>query len=197
MTGIQLKGCNRRFALIVFIASAFLLKMAKAGEPVCETSKAKIRPYGAISKTVCVLNNVAVREVVNMNGQAVLSDKQLIQEDIDQGGAIRLYSSGEFDPQTGCAPRMYLLDMRGGKVRTISFGVKNACTDFGWASWGEKRSVISLKKNVSFIYENGKLTPPKAGEQLWKAIEPPHSGPGLKVEDAVPFVEELAVPAGN
>jgi hypothetical protein len=182
----------------IFSAISFIFSgVACSAETVCETSKAKNKPYGLVSKTVCVSNKVAVRETINLNGVAVLSDKQLFQEEIDQGGAVRLYSSGEFDPATGCAPRMYLLDMRGGKVRAIAFGVKNACNEFGWASWGDKRSVISLKKNVSFVYENGKLTPPKAGPQLWKAIEPPHAGPGLKEEDAVPFVQELALPAGN
>lgn len=188
---------NVILAAALFCTSFLLLASAAAAEPVCEVSKARKRPYGLISKTVCVLNNVAVREAINLNGKAVLSDKQLIQEEIGQAGALRIYSSGESDPTTGCAPRLYLLDMRGGKVRAMAFGVKNACNEFSWASWGDKRSVIALKKNVSFVYENGKLIPPKAGGQLWKAIEPPHAGSGLKEEDAVPFVRELALPEGN
>jgi hypothetical protein len=170
---------------------------ASVPQALCETSKPKARPYGDVSKTTCVTNNVAVRETINLNGRAILSDKQLIQDDINQGGSIRIYSSGGFDPVTGCAPRLYLLDMREGKSRAMAFGIKGACNEFAWASWGDKRSVIALKKNVSFIYENGKLTPPKAGEQLWKSIEPPHAGPGLKMEDALPFVEELPLPPAN
>jgi hypothetical protein len=182
---------------VIVAVFALTSTAACSGEPVCETSKPKARPYGDVSKTTCVTNNVAVRETINLNGRAILSDKQLIQDDINQGGSIRIYSSGGFDPVTGCAPRLYLLDMREGKSRAMAFGIKGACNEFAWASWGDKRSVIALKKNVAFIYENGKLTPPKAGEQLWKSIEPPHAGSGLKMEDAVPFVEELPLPLAN
>ena len=69
-----------------------------------------------------------------------------------------------------------------------------ACNEFHWASWGEKRSVIALKNNVSFVYENGKITPPASGQKLWKAIEPPHAGSGLAEEDAIGFAEDVPLP---
>jgi hypothetical protein len=75
----------------------------------------------------------------------------------------------------------------------IAFGVKKACNEFQWASWGEKRSVVALKNNVKFVYENGTVKLPKAGETLWNAIEPPHAGPGLSEEEAIPFAEELPI----
>lgn len=160
----------------------------------CETSKPKTKSFGVISRTSCTENDIAVRETINLNGVAVLSDKQLFQEDLSNDGAMRVYLSGSSNSSTGCAPKLYLLDMRSQPAKAFSFGVKNACNEFHWASWGEKRSVIALKKNVSFVYENGRITLPPAGEKLWKSIEPPHAGPGLKEEDAVPFVEELRLP---
>lgn len=51
-----------------------------------------------------------------------------------------------------------------------------------------------VKKNVSFVYENGKIVLPAQGEKLRNSIEPPHAGPGFKMEDAIPFAEELALP---
>lgn len=160
----------------------------------CETSKPRAKPFGLISKTSCTVDGVAKRETINLNGVAVLSDKQLFQEDVNKDSSIRVYTSGASNPSTGCAPRLYLLDMRSQPVKVFSLGVKNACNEFHWASWGEKRSVIALKKNVSFVYENGKLTPPPAGAKLWNDIEAPHAGEGLKEEDAIPFVEELKLP---
>jgi hypothetical protein len=81
-------------------------------------------------------------------------------------------------------------------VKVFAFGVKTACNEFHWASWGKNRSVIALKKNVEFVYENGKLIPPKAGEKLFNSIEPPHSsrGGGMNEESAIPFVEEVSSP---
>jgi len=79
-------------------------------------------------------------------------------------------------------------------IKVTAFGVKKACNEFHWASWGEKRSVVALKSNVRFAYENGKMTSPEGGEKLWKSIEPPHAGAGLSLEDAVPFVEDVPLP---
>lgn len=79
-------------------------------------------------------------------------------------------------------------------VKVTAFGVKKACNEFHWASWNEKRSVLSLKNNVKFVYENGKMTLPASGEKLWKAIEPPHAGAGLDLQDAVAFSEDVPLP---
>ncbi len=43
----------------------------------------------------------------------------------------------------------------------IQFGVKNACNEFDWTSWGEKNSVIALKTYVCFTYKDGRMILPK------------------------------------
>ena len=85
---------------------------------------------------------------------------------------------------------MYLIDLTGHKPRVFAFGVKNACAEYHWASWGKKRSVIAIKENIRFTYSNGKLTPP-----------PSDFGDGIPLvrrysEDQRnwPFVEELPIP---
>lgn len=113
-----------------------------SAEPSCETSKAKTRTFGLISKTVCENGRETVKESVNLNGQPVLSDVQFFQEELGFDGSVRVYTSGAPSPLTGCAPRLYLLDMRHKPAKVFSFGIKNACNEFSWASWGDKRSVI-------------------------------------------------------
>ena len=54
--------------------------------------------------------------------------------------------------------------------------------------------MLSLKDNVKFVYENGKMTLPASGEKLWQAIEPPHAGAGLDLQDAVAFSEDVPMP---
>lgn len=157
----------------------------------CESSKPKTKPYGVVFKTECTVDGIAVRDSINLNGAPVLSDVRLYSEDANKTGSIRIYTSGANNPSTGCAPKLYLLDMSSSPTKVFAFGVRKACNEFHWASWGNKRSVIALKNNVSFIYEKGKLTPPASGEKLWKSIEPPHAGAGLSQEDAVGFVEEV------
>lgn len=117
----------------------------------------------------------------------------LSEQDFDSSRTRWLFR-GDVDPSTGCARQLYALDLATTPASVFAFGVKNACNEFHWASWGDKRSVIALKHNVRFVYESGKLAPPAKGEALWKAIEPPHSGPGLSIEDAIPFVEIVPAP---
>lgn len=87
-----------------------------------------------------------------------------------------------------------LLDLSHKPFKVFSFGVRKACNEFEWSSWGQKRSVIALKKNVAFVYESGKFSLPASGGKLWNSIEPPHAGSGMTIEDVVPFAEELALP---
>jgi len=152
--------------------------------------------FGLLSHKVCRDDKKKYTHTVNLAGVDILNAEFLAEDENNKSRSLWVYS-GKASAATGCAEMVYLIDVAAKPAKAFAFGVKNACNEFGWASWGGKRSVISLKKNVSFVYENGKLTPPKAGPQLWKAIEPPHAGPGLKEEDAVPFVQELALPAGG
>jgi hypothetical protein len=134
---------------------------------------------------------------LKLDGVPILRDSVLSLSDFDAGkdkSRPRWIYSGSPKPETGCNDRLYLVDLSMKPVKIITFGVKKACNEFYWASWGEKRSVIALKNNVKFIYENGKMMLPAKGEQLWKSIEPPHAGAGLDLEDAVAFAEDVQPP---
>ncbi|WP_345534829.1 hypothetical protein [Viridibacterium curvum] len=102
--------------------------------------------------------------------------------------------AGSIDPTTACSANLYLVDLSFKPPKVISFGVKGACTEFHWASWSKSRSVIAIKKNVKFVYENGKLTPPAKNLQLIKSIEPTHVGEGLDEKALSVFSDELALP---
>lgn len=160
----------------------------------CNRSKAKTYPFGEVYRSQCGTAKTGYRDTIYLNGSALLSDSQLLDDDSNADRSIRIYTSGESSPQTGCAPRLYLVDFSTKPAKVIAFGVKKACNEFHWASWGDKRSVTALKKNVKFVYENGVMTLPNGGRSLWKAIEPPHAGQGLSEEDAIPFAEEVSRP---
>lgn len=178
----------------LFFASGCLAQSTRIDN--CSTSKSKITPYGEISRTECGTVAAGHREMINVNGIPVLTDVHLYDEDSNKDRSIRVYTSGAKNIETGCAPRLYLLDLSTKPVKVIAFGVKNACNEFHWASWGVQRSVIALKHNVKFTYENGKMILPTADEKLLKTIEPPHSsiGGGLPPENAIPFADDVSIP---
>lgn len=151
-------------------------------------------PQGKLVSTRCTVDGVDRTHSLSLDGIKVLEDARLFSEETNKLRTLHVYKSGTYSAVTACAEKLYLLDTSRRPPLTIAFGVKNACNEFHWASWGDKRSVIALKKNVKFVYEDGKLLPPAKGEALWNAIEPPHSGPGLSIEDAIPFVEIVLPP---
>lgn len=161
----------------------------------CEPSRRPTKtPHGPIAEYYCEATTQSQSShYVALNGVKVLQDGFLAREDVHPSRSVWIFTGGG-GVETGCATKLYLLDISVEPAKVIAFGVKKACNEFHWASWGDKRSVIALKHNVKFVYENGKLTPPASGEGLWKAIEPPHAGTGLAKEDAVGFVEELPLP---
>jgi hypothetical protein len=179
------------------LISAILITLAAPlvhATEVCESSAGVQTPYGKYNSTDCAVDGHRSRSFVSLGGQKILEDEDLFKQDRSDNKSIWIYKSGKLNLTTGCKPNLYLIDISKQPVKVLSFGIKNACNEFEWASWSEKRSVIALKHNAKFIYENGKLIPPEKGEKLWKAIEPPHGGPGLAVEDAIPFVEEVPPP---
>jgi hypothetical protein len=161
----------------------------------CEPSRRPTKtPHGPIAEYYCEASPQSKpSHYVALDGVKVLQDSFLARDDVHPSRSIWIFTGGG-SIETGCATRLYLLDTSMEPVKVFAFGVKKACNEFHWASWGDKRSVIALKHNVKFVYENGKLTPPASGEGLWKAIEPPHAGAGLAKEDAVAFVEEVPLP---
>lgn len=172
-----------------------IMQMAAcSAEVICKAGRPIDTPVGDLVINRCVdQNRQPVSRFVTVAGVRVLEGAYLADEDSDKD-RLRWIFRGDALQETGCPDRLFLLDLTGKPAKVYAFGVRKACNEFQWASWGQKRSVIAIKKNVSFVYENGKIALPAHGEKLWNSIEPPHAGPGLKVEDAIPFAEELALP---
>lgn len=180
-----------RLLFVLFVA---LLTSGCGAQETCEKGRGIKTPVGRLVEAECSnAKGYTTRQSVYLDQQKVLEDKSLFQEESNKERTIWIYS-GKSLHETGCPERLYLIDLSVAPPKVTAFGVKKACNLFHWASWGQKRSVIALKKNVSFVYENGKLSLPAAGEKLWNSIEPPHAGGGMTIEDAVPFAEEIALP---
>lgn len=148
---------------------------------------------GKLKHLICRNENREYTHTVFLEEQPLLRDAFLAEANNNKNRSIWIYVP-QSQQETACPKQLYLVDLSQNPAKVIAFGVKNACNEFHWASWGERRSVIALKHNVKFTYENGKITPPKAGEQLWNSIEPPHAGEGLSIEDAIPFAEDVPPP---
>lgn len=186
-----------RVRLILLLSVSVIHSAAmgiQSGE--CTATKPRTTPFGVITFSECGSEQQAgYRYFVSVNGKKVLQDSYLSKEDFDPLYTRWIYR-GSSSPKTGCADRLYLVDLSTQPTTVLAFGIKTACNEFEWASWGDKRSVIALKHNVKFVYENGKLVPPRVGTKLFNSIEPPHSsvGGGMTADSAVPFVESVPLP---
>ncbi len=182
---------------LTFLSAAFFicgtLHVQAIEVDTCETTPPRVTPGGAITKTVCGTAKKGYRHTINIDGKPVLTDSFLSKEDFSSDYRKWVFSAHP-EQETGCAGRIYFIDLSIKPAKVIAFGVKKACNEFHWASWEKKRNVIALKNNVKFTYENGMMTLPSAGEKLWHSIEPPHAGAGLAEEDAVPFAEDVPPP---
>lgn len=181
-------------ARLFFMLSLLLVLPESRAQEICKADRPIQTTWGMMATTACKdSQRHLLRKFISINGNKLLEDQNLFEEESSKSLAIWVFT-GKALTETGCPDRLYLIDISMTPAKVFAFGVKRACNEFHWASWGDKRSVIALKHNVKFVYENGKLTPPVSGEGLWKAIEPPHAGTGLAKEDAVAFVEEVSLP---
>jgi hypothetical protein len=181
----------RRFFLLWLLM--VVLSTSQAQE-ICRSGRPVETPWGGLVMNRCVdSQRYPLKSFVSIGGKKVLEDKALFEEESNKGRSIWIYT-GKALAETGCADRLYLIDLSKKPMVVLAFGVKRTCNVFHWASWSDKRSVIALKNNVKFTYENGKMTLPANGEKLWKAIEPPHAGAGLNLEDALAFSEDVPLP---
>lgn len=180
----------------IFLPILLLLQITGcAAKDTCESERGIKTPYGRITATECTDSKGATtRQWISLDEKRLLEDKKLSADLAVEKTRTYWVFAGHPTWETGCPDRLYLIDLSRKPVTVIAFGVKKACNEFHWASWGETRSVIALKNNVKFVYENGKMLPPATGERLWKAIEPPHAGAGLGLEDAIPFAEDVPLP---
>jgi len=182
---------SKRLAIFLLTLLFQTGSFAESSNPIqCRTSAPGFTPAGKVYSREC-----GNRTEIYLNDKLILADdEQLFPNESSKDSLIAIYSGGTRDPVTTCRKSLYLLDFSKKPGKVISFGVKNACSNFEWVSWGTKRSVIALVHNVRFIYENGRMIPPKGGEDLWVAIESGHGDP-VDVDSITPFVKELPVPA--
>lgn len=182
----------RASLLFVLFSTVF----ACSAQEHCEGGKGIKTNFGLLTPTECVdQNGQSTRQWISLNDNKLLEDKYLSDDfAIDKTRAHWVFA-GPSLWETGCPSRLYLIDISTKPVTVIAFGVKSACNEFHWASWGKKRSVIALKDNVKFTYQDGKITPPKAGPELYEYIKP-NSMHMTPVEQFVPFAEDVSLPKG-
>jgi hypothetical protein len=159
----------------------------------CESGRGVKTQFGRLITTECVNDKgYTVRAYVSLNDTKLLEDKFLSADlAIDKNRSYWVFS-GNVLHETGCPERLYLLDLSTDQPKVFAFGVKAACNEFQWASWGKNGSVIALKNNVKFVYKSGKITPPKADENLRTSIQPTMFA--TDVSKLIPFAEEIPLP---
>lgn len=181
-------------ALLSVVLAAWLGSATAGDAELCDSGPGVATPTGRLTTTHCTnKSGHPTRQWLALDGIQFLAAERLTYEGRNKAKTLWVHS-GKINLAVACPDRLFLTDLSSTPPTALAFGVRGACNEFHWASWGEKRSVIALKHNVQFVYENGVLKPPRKGEKLWKAIEAPHAGPGLSVEDAIPFVEEISPP---
>lgn len=178
---------------IAYVVLFTLLATGCSATETCEPNRGIRTPYGRLITIECSdASGYTTGKSIALDQQKLLEAKYLSADLAIEKTRTYWIFSGKAVAETGCPDRLYFIDLSMKPAKVFAFGVKKACNEFHWASWGDKRSVIALKNNVSFVYESGKLSPPTSGEKMWKAIEPPHAGAGLTEKDAVGFVEEMS-----
>ena len=161
-------------------------------QEICDAGGKTATPLGNLEKFICrdKGKSVSTYSVFKLANTAILRSPYPTTFQAENKPKTLFVLQAASDAALACPARMYLVDLTGNKPRVFAFGVKNACAEYHWASWGKKRSVIAIKENIRFTYNNGKLTPP-----------PPDFGDGIPLvrrypEDQRnwPFVEELPIP---
>lgn len=156
--------------------------------------------FGRITEFHCVSEKDYLTRYVLNDGQELLRSKHSVSFTSDNSSKLAGYKDGTLfifqdssDIDLACPARMFLLDLTGTKPHVYAFGVKNACAEYHWSSWGKKRSVIAIKDNIRFTYSKGKLTPPPDdfGDGSPFSRRFPEDGKPLRMW---PFVEELPIP---
>jgi hypothetical protein len=142
-----------------------------------------------------------------LNGKPLVQDERFYFQGGGDGKfkSVSIYIGGnsEYFPDTAnpghettslCSVRAYLVDTSYTPTKIIRFGVRNACAEFDYISSGKKNMVVALKKNVKFKYQDGKLIPPKADEDLWAGALSDWVYANATPDKIVPFVEEIQTP---
>lgn len=164
------------------------------GQPICKEYGSIKTPKGVIQDQVCEVPNEPGSSIsrILLNNLVLLQGKYPITFEDRNKEKTLLVLQGASIPDLACSPRTFLIDLTGDKPRVFAFGVKNACAEYHWASWGKKRSVIAIKDNIRFTYSNSKLSPPPNdfGDGTPLSRRYPEDG---KPQRLWPFVEELSI----
>lgn len=160
----------------------------------CNTVREVQTPLGNLLRQECESQdkpNMAVDQFI-LDGKVLISGAHPITFEDRNKEKTLFVIQGAYDPTLYCPTRMFLIDLTGDKSRVYAFGVKNACAEHHWASWGKKRSVIAIKDNIRFTYSNGKFSPPPNdfGDGTPLSRRYPEDG---KPQKLWPFIEELQI----
>ena len=172
-----------------------ILPGASFDETVCENRGELKTPLGTLDEQVCKTPN----RPGSSTHQFLLAKKTILS-----GPYPMMFSHGNKnnslmaiqgppDPELSCSSQIFLIDLTSTKPHVYAFGIKNACAEYHWASWGKKRSVIAIKDNIRFTYSNGNLSSPPDdfGDGTPLSRRFPEDGKSLRMW---PFVEELPIP---
>lgn len=186
--------------IVLFLLIATSANALDAKEDCKETGLAfKGRSFGEVREYQCTINNSYLTKYVLNGREELLRSQHTVTFATDNSTKKAGYEDGTLfllqdasDPTLNCPPRMFLIDLTSDTPHVFAFGVKNACAEYHWASWGKKRSVIAIKDNIRFTYSNGKLSPPPDdfGDGTPLSRRYPEDG---KPPRLWPFVEELTI----
>jgi hypothetical protein len=191
---------------IVFLV-ALIFHSAQATEK-CESERPVDTPNGLLVQEVCSTtievpvptgninpnNRIGHRYTytLKLGNAPLIRDSYLSLQDLDRKKGLRIYSNG------GTA--LYLVDLNQNPPLIFKFGVRMSTNEFEYASWGKKNSVIAIKDNTKFIYQDGRLIPPRNVDYAAldsSLIQYRTDGSIYKMPDLtgfIPFVEKLALP---
>lgn len=173
---------------IVGAAAAFVLSQSNASE--CIDKKVQIStPQGPLRLQRCSGPRGKLEKWLLGDREVLSGDAPITDKAQNKAGSLVVFSGGAYVHGTGCQGELKLVDFTGATPRVFRFGVKNACNEFHWASWGARTSVIALKENVRFVYAEGVLSPPQKDNALSSSIKP--SMFDTPVESLEPFAGEV------
>ncbi len=179
--------------LLLVSLAIFFPATAFAAEK-CQAKSLIKTQFGVLTDTTCSdEKGFTLRESISLDSRKLLEDQVLIGDlAFDKNHAHWIYA-GPVDPSTNCSSKLYMIDISVTPATVFEFGVKDACNEYEWASWGKGASVISLKENVRFLYKNRKMIPPKADQSLLQTIKMPADAPdtGIFADKLIPFANDL------
>lgn len=192
MLALKLKASIRGLpgAWVLLLAALAAHDPAQAA-PVCRQDDALPTANGVLRRLRCTDTEFPTIDRWELDGQLLLQGPYPIgRETRDDSKRLYVLSSAS-SPRTHCTENLFLLDLSTTQPRVFRFGVRHACNDYHWASWGKQRSVIAIKNNVRFVYANGRLTPPRHDVALMEKLQFSAYGGSNVFEEIVPFAEEI------